>query len=520
MLKNISGAINPAASAAANPATGESLAASAAATPTKFFPLLSLSDKRDLLAYTLGFLSPPEATRIRWSSRALKTATETRAFSALWQQHIQRDCSGLVIQQSSPQAYYQARFQDKALEFLLKPENQILKGHDYSNLQHTTKMKHVKDHFKTWTLEARANCLTQWNNFLGLGQLAANHGYINLRALTELTPAVMQRLIEINQKTPIKHLRISGCYLPQLPKALIIFLRNCSQLEKLDLSKNRLQSLPETFLQTCARLENLELGYNQLQSLPETLLQSCIRLKKLDLRNNEFQSLPETLLQFCTEVEELNLGSNQLQSLPEALLQTCTQLKRLGLNRNQLQSLPETLLQTCARLENLELGYNQLQSLPEALLKFCTQLTWLGLDNNQLQSLPETLLKFCTRLEQLVLNNNGLQSLPETLLETCIQLQQLYLNNNQLQYLPEALLETCIQLRLLYLNNNHLMDITHDDFSHLTISYLLIDSQTPVAASSSRTPSSSDSSSDSSSEEKMEDNEEDQLAQKKMRIKR
>ena len=432
MLKNTRGAINPL-------AASESLASAAVVIPNKPKPFpLMLGGQAPVLAQALSFLSARDATAISLSSPTLNGVVKSPSFNALWLRHIQRDCPGLVTQKPSQQAYYRL-YQDQALSFLLLPSHKI-KDYDYSPIEQAA------NDFKNSTLKQRADHLTQWNKNLGLHQLEnANLKNIGLQGLTELTPEVMQRLIEINQKTPIKRLRISGCYLPQLPEVLINFLKDCTQLQG------------------------------------------------LRLHDNKLQSLPETLLQFCTEVEELNLGSNQLQSLPEALLKFCTRLKKLDLSNNQLQSLPE------------------------ALLKFCTRLKWLGLDNNQLQSLPEALLKFCTEVEDLNLGYNQLQSLPETLLKFCTQLTWLVLSDNQLQSLPETLLETCIQLEGLYLHSNHLMDITQDDFSHLPVSYLDIDSQTPFAASSSSTPSSSDS----SSEEKTADNEEeDQPAQKKMRLKR
>ena len=432
MLKNTRGAINPL-------AASESLASAAVVIPNKPKPFpLMLGGQAPVLAQALSFLSARDATAISLSSPTLNGVVKSPSFNALWLRHIQRDCPGLVTQKPSQQAYYRL-YQDQALSFLLLPSHKI-KDYDYSPIEQAA------NDFKNSTLKQRADHLTQWNKNLGLHQLEnANLKNIGLQGLTELTPEVMQRLIEINQKTPIKRLRISGCYLPQLPEVLINFLKDCTQLQ------------------------GLRLHDNKLQSLPETLLQFCTRLKKLDLSNNELQSLPETLLQFCTRLKKLDLSNNQLQSLPEALLKFCTRLKWLGLDNNQLQSLPEALLKFCTEVEDLNLGYNQLQSLPETLLKFCTQLTWLVLSDNQLQSLPETLL------------------------------------------------ETCIQLEGLYLHSNHLMDITQDDFSHLPVSYLDIDSQTPFAASSSSTPSSSDS----SSEEKTADNEEeDQPAQKKMRLKR
>ena len=339
MLKNTSRPINSLS------AVSESLSSAAAVTLHKPFPLV-LGSQASVLADTLGFLSARDATSISLSTHSLNTAIKSPAFQVLWLQHIQRDYPGSVTQQPSPQAYYEAarRFQDQALDLLLKPFNQI-KSYDYSMIKQTV------SHFKTSTFRQRAGYLTQWNNDLGLLQLKnADPKNISLQGLTELTPEVMQRLTAINQKTPIIELGIHYGDLAQLPKALMVLLSTCTRLQRLYLDHNQLQSLPENLLQTCAQLKMLDLSDNQLQSLPENLLQTCTQMQQLSLNHNQLQSLPENLLQTCNQLQQLDLNHNQLQSLPENLLQACTQLQILWMNHNQLQSLPENLLQTCNQL--------------------------------------------------------------------------------------------------------------------------------------------------------------------------
>ena len=482
MLKNSSRPINSLS------AVSESLSA-AAVTPHKPFPLM-LGSQASVLVYTLNFLSARDATSVSLSTASLNTAIKSPAFQALWLQHIQRDYPGPVAYQPSPQGYYQAaqRFQqDKTLNFLLyppfnQPFNQI-EGYDYSMIKQTV------SHFKTSTFKQRADCLTQWNKDLGLQQLKnAVHTDIRLQGLTELTPEVMQHLTAINQKSPIIKLSIQNCYLAQLPKALIIFLSTCNQLQELYLNHNQLQSLPETLLQVCTQLKLLSLDNNSLQSLPENLLQACTQLQQLYLSDNQLKSLPENLLQACIQLQELYLDNNQLKSLPETLLQACTQLTMLFLSHNQLQNLPENLLQACTQVKWLYLNHNPLQSLPEHLLQACTQLQNLSLSDNQLQSLPKTLLQTCTQLKTLSLDHNQLQSLPENLLQACTQLQGLSLTHNQLRSLPENFLQACTQLQGLFLGYNHLITVTRNSFSHLSkIIFLNIDSQTPVGSSNSST---------------------------------
>ena len=386
MLRNTQNATNPAA-ASDSLATSSS---SSAATPNQFFSFM-LGSQADVLAHTLGFLSPRDAIAISLSSRTL-SLVKSPSLNALWLRHIQRYYPRSVTQQPSQQAYVGLYQQDQALDFLLKSTPFIrqelkLKDKDWHIIQT------VID-FKTSTFKQRADYLTQWNKDLGLRQLKdADHTCIRLQGLTELTPEVMQRLTAIYLHTQISLLGIANCYLPQLPEALINFLKACTQLQELSLHNNQLQSLPENLLQACTQLERLSLSSNKLKRLLENLLYPCARLKWLNLRDNQFPSLPENLLYPCTQLETLNLSSNKLKSLPENLLHPCTRLTNCYLTTNQLQRLPEMFFKNCPELLQLFLSDNRLQSLHAMLLEKCPKLQLLSVARNRLQSFPVTLLK-------------------------------------------------------------------------------------------------------------------------------
>ena len=337
MLRNTQNATNPAA-ASDSLATSSS---SSAATPNQFFSFM-LGSQADVLAHTLGFLSPRDAIAISLSSRTL-SLVKSPSLNALWLRHIQRYYPRSVTQQPSQQAYVGLYQQDQALDFLLKSTPFIrqelkLKDKDWHIIQT------VID-FKTSTFKQRADYLTQWNKDLGLRQLKdADHTCIRLQGLTELTPEVMQRLTAINLHTPISVLGIANCYLPQLPEALINFLKACTQLQELSLHNNQLQSLPENLLQACTQLERLSLSSNKLKSLPENLLHPCTRLTNCYLTTNQLQRLPEMFFKNCPELLQLFLSDNRLQSLHAMLLEKCPKLQLLSVARNRLQSFPVTLL--------------------------------------------------------------------------------------------------------------------------------------------------------------------------------
>ena len=313
-------------------------AISSISAPTSFLTNLAL----DTLTETLAYLTPAELIALSPLSRELYQTLESNEINTLWSLHIKKEFPSQTVTNPSRQAYNKTAaltHQDNALAFILASSPKV-PGFDYSTL------KKEAGEFKNHSYKERAAFLTGWNEVLGLHQLQASTVPVKLQGLSELTPAVIKRLTEINKTSPITHLEIRENYLPELPPSLITFIQSCTQLQKLDLGNNQLQSIPKRLLQNCAQLNLLYLNNNQLQSLPEILLQNCVQLTELDLVNNQLQSLPEILLQNCTQLEWLYLRNNQLKIIPEILLQNCAQLKKLGLVNNQLQSIPEGCYKT------------------------------------------------------------------------------------------------------------------------------------------------------------------------------
>ncbi|XP_026062504.1 leucine-rich repeat and transmembrane domain-containing protein 2-like [Carassius auratus] len=120
-----------------------------------------------------------------------------------------------------------------------------------------------------------------------------------------------------------------------------------SSLRELNLSQNRLTSLPDDFLVKAYSLEELDLGENHLKHLPKQFLQSSDKLRALILGWNQLSALPHSVLK--PSLEHLELIGN-----PWAC--TCSLLEGLQgcphTNSSSLQDLVGNL--TCASPQNLE----------------------------------------------------------------------------------------------------------------------------------------------------------------------
>jgi Leucine-rich repeat (LRR) protein len=257
-------------------------------------------------------------------------------------------------------------------------------------------------------------------------------------------------------------------------------LGNLNNLERLDLSINRLNgSIPES-LGNLKHLEFINLWFNELSgSIPESLL-NLKNLAELDLSRNQLSgSIPESLgnvksLQYLSlyrnqfsgsipeslgnlkNLVELDLGYNQQNgSIPKSL-GNLKNLETLSLDGNQLSgSIPASL----GNLRNLEFFYlehNQLSgSIPESLGNLSNLRAFFLYDNQLSGSIPESLGNLQS-LEVLFLFDNQLSgSIPESLgnLQSLIFL---YLDGNQLSgSIPESL-GNLQSLEILYLSENQL----------------------------------------------------------------
>lgn len=148
-------------------------------------------------------------------------------------------------------------------------------------------------------------------------------------------------------------------------------------LEILDLSDNKLSSLPNDFGQL-SQLKILFLSQNEFDSVPE-VLKDCPNLSMIGFKSNPIKFVPENALPLSTRW--LILTDNQIEVLPESMGQL-TELQKVMLAGNQIQRLPDSM-QNCRKLELLRISANQLSELPNWLLDL-PKLSWLAFAGNPL----------------------------------------------------------------------------------------------------------------------------------------
>jgi len=207
-------------------------------------------------------------------------------------------------------------------------------------------------------------------------------------------------------------------------------------LERLDLSQNRLISLNEksfselnnlkylnlswnkldfesekSFFRGQNNLEQLDISFNQIKYLnTNRTFEYLASLKSLNMSNNYLNSLNAFLFGYLTRLNVLNLASNNLSLLNEGCFLNLNQLKILKLSNNRLTNL-EFLRENrnfTKSLQGLELGSNRIDFIGANDFEFNRELTFLNLNSNPIKAIQGNAFERIDFLASLKLSNTSI----------------------------------------------------------------------------------------------------------------
>ena len=129
-------------------------------------------------------------------------------------------------------------------------------------------------------------------------------------------------------------LDLSDCQLVQLPEAVFHLMRN-TQLSVVSLSFNLLTRLPPKLATNFSALLELDISHNRLSSLPEEL-EHLGQLESLDMSSNSFLELPPVLARLPS-LRKLVARKNFVSSLEVEGVLACPSLEHLNMEENPLR---------------------------------------------------------------------------------------------------------------------------------------------------------------------------------------
>src|SRR6218665_3927234 len=190
--------------------------------------------------------------------------------------------------------------------------------------------------------------------------------------------------------------------------------QNLSNLQVLDLSRNKVRTLENGTFRYLGHLEVLDLSYNLVNVTGRNAL---IGLSELQCLNLSFNPLPHLLqhgfLSPLVSLTELKLDSTRIDFVPEAFL-NLTNLRRFVFRRNRLFRFPKFLYGNASlfpKLVELHLDRNSLESVNPSGLD---ALEFLSLGSNKINTLHVNALRNFKSLKNLDLHDNSLRKIHST----------------------------------------------------------------------------------------------------------
>ncbi|KAJ3439312.1 leucine-rich repeat-containing [Anaeramoeba flamelloides] len=220
---------------------------------------------------------------------------------------------------------------------------------------------------------------------------------------------------------------------------------NETRARTLDASSRGLVTI-DASIPPCPNLIELNLSNNKISSIPSILLKDFASLRIVDISYNKICQ--------CTALIELNLNDNEISFLPDNI-GDLELLRKLYVHKNNLKTLPDSIGNLVSLIE-LDVGDNNLSELNVNIFG-CSDLRYLDASNNTIPSISGEAIKGLSRLTCLNFGGNELTELPEEMSQL-VNLKELLLYENKFSYFPRVLTNLW-NLEILDLNNNEIKEV-------------------------------------------------------------
>lgn len=232
----------------------------------------------------------------------------------------------------------------------------------------------VQKNIQTQTLQ-NYESLIQTANFLGLQWLVNYntdaYSIADLVVLNKLPNLTNNKILALTHKNITS---LAGIHI--IPHDIRLNIRS------INLTNNRIGSIPDNIFAVLPDLTNLYLVNNQINTITTNSFAGLRALQVLSLANNKLEVIPARAFHELHNLQELTISHNQLTTIENDAFVGLDTLKKLWLYNNSIASLTPT---TFAGLDNIQ---------------------FIRLNNNKISIITPDVFINLRRLRKLWLNNN------------------------------------------------------------------------------------------------------------------
>ena len=134
---------------------------------------------------------------------------------------------------------------------------------------------------------------------------------------------------------------------------------NLEGIQSIDLTGNKLVSLPENLFQGLISLLIVSLGKNKISIIKPKLFEGLKNIKNIYLDHNNLRFIPHGLFNSLNTLEVLHLDANKITNIEKNPFPKHSSLRRLYLQENDLSSIPSWIF-SLRTIEIIDLSSNEL----------------------------------------------------------------------------------------------------------------------------------------------------------------
>lgn len=156
-------------------------------------------------------------------------------------------------------------------------------------------------------------------------------------------------------------------------------------IQTLDLSKNKINSIHEDAFKTTPQLHYLDLSENRIYDLPPMIFSEAKNLETLILSRNYFSDVPSFQ---SHSLKRVHLSNCQILNINVNSLKRMNSLLQIDLSINQIEEIPDNL--ASKTLQELNLGYNEISDITDSTFSSLPHLAVLDLRGNEFKEVWPT----------------------------------------------------------------------------------------------------------------------------------